>query len=76
MTEIDMLDEFGGNLQSILDEIGMSQIELAKELHINKSTVNRYIRGECMPSLKTIINIMDVTGCEFNDLICEVEYVD
>ncbi len=76
MSESDLLLEFGSNLQSILYDIRMTQGQLARAIGTNRSTVSRYIKGEQMPSLKTIVNIIGVTGCRFNDLVCDIDYVE
>lgn len=72
----DMLRDFGYNLKVVLRECRMTQQELADILDIDKSTMSRYIRGECMPSLKIILNIMYATDCVFEDLVSRITHVD
>lgn len=68
ISEMVFLKEFGENLKSVLEEYGMSQGELAKELGISRSSVNMYISGKRMPSIKTLVNIAHVLDCELTDL--------
>lgn len=69
MTEIEWLDIFGDNLRDILLDVGMTQSELADELGIDKSLVNRYINKQYIPNLKTIINMAYVLNCNISELI-------
>lgn len=69
MSEIILMHSFGRNLNDILDEYKMSQKELSEETGISESMISRYIKGECMPSLKNVINIMIVLECDFEELI-------
>lgn len=69
MTEVALMRRFGSNLKKLLDYCNMSQKELSLDTDITESTISCYIRGERMPSLKNIINIMYAIECEFEDLI-------
>lgn len=69
MTELTVMRDFGRNLADILEEYRMTQKELSEDTGISESTITRYIRGECMPSLKNIINIMIALECDFEELV-------
>lgn len=69
MSKIEWLHTFGDNLKCLLYEANMTQRELARELEIAESTVSRYISGEKMPSIFTIINISYVLDCDVSEMI-------
>ena len=69
MSPVQFLRIFGHNLKTLLDESCMSQKELATKLGISESTLSRYINGNYMPNLLTVVNLMNVLECEFDDLV-------
>lgn len=70
MTEMEWMDIFAGNLQSLMDEENMSQNELARRTGISQGTINRYLHGKCMPSVNALVNIAHVfKGCVITDLL-------
>lgn len=57
MSELEWIEIFSGNLKSIMDEVGITQSELARDSGISKSIINDYIHGRRMPGIKSIVNI-------------------
>ncbi len=54
------------------DEIGasgMTQRELAEKLHINPSTVSKYMRLDKFPSLDTFANICEVLDVSSDEIL-------
>ena len=47
----------------------MSQSELADEIGVTQSTVNRYIHGLAMPSVKSLVNICHVLDASLDDVL-------
>lgn len=45
-------------LDSAIEFKGIPQKKIAKDLHINPTTLNNYIKGKREPDLETIINLM------------------
>lgn len=76
MTEIEFLKRFGNNLKKVMEDSWMTQNELSEETGISESTIGRYIRGDCMASIKNVINIMVALDCEFEDLIDFYGHID
>lgn len=68
MTEQEWLDIFADNLRDIMDEVGMSQKQLARETDITQATISRYLSKKQMPSVKAIVNIAYALDCGFDDL--------
>lgn len=69
MTELEWTKQFGFNLKSIMNEWGINQEQLAFEVGVDRTTINRYLNGRCMPTIKSIINLADVFECSTDDLI-------
>lgn len=76
MSELEWIQEFGEKLRNILDEWGTTQQELADETGLSKATISRCVRGEYMPSIKTLINIGHALDCDVEDLIDFYERID
>lgn len=54
------------------DEIGasgMTQRELAEKLHINPSTVSKYMRLDKFPSLDTFANICEILDVSSDEIL-------
>lgn len=76
MTEIEFIKRFGNNLKNVLDDSWMTQKELSEETGISESMISRYVRGDCIPPFKNVINIMVALDCEFEDLIDFYGHID
>lgn len=69
MSEQEWIEIFGDNLQSILEEYGLSQRDLADEIGVSESTISKYIHKKQMPNIKAIVNMVYALDIEFDDLI-------
>lgn len=69
MRELRWRGMFARKLQEYLDEFNMSQSELANRIFVTRATVNNYLSGKCMPSIKSVVNIAMVFDCYVTDLI-------
>ena len=56
------MNKFSERLNEVLKEKGMSQCELAKEIHMSQSIVNNYCRGKHEPPLDTLMLICKTLG--------------
>ena len=61
--------KFISQVQYYLEKYGMTQSELADLIYVNKSVITRYLTGEKDPSIRAVINIALVFGCDVSDLI-------
>lgn len=68
-SEKEWLDIFADNLMEIIEEQGYTQTEFAKAVGVSKTTLNRYLRKERMPSIRFIINVSYELNIDFMDLI-------
>lgn len=69
MTKPEWMSIFGNNLYEILCEVGMTQKDLADELNTYESTISRYINGQRMPDVATIINLSYILDYDIGELI-------
>lgn len=76
MDESDLMREIGKNIKDALEDVKMSQRELAEEININESTVSRYLKGTTMPTIKNLVNICYVLDCEMSEIVPTYEYIE
>lgn len=69
MTETEWLDIFADNLASMMEEVGYTQTDLAKETRLAQSTISDYLNKHKLPGVKAIINIAYALDCEVTELI-------
>ena len=70
MSEVEWMDIFAANLQSLMNEERMSQSELSRRTGISQGTISRYLNAQCMPSVNALVNIAHVfEGAEITDLL-------
>ena len=69
MSEIEFIDIFSDNLRELMLEHNITQMELADEILVNRSTITRYLNKSTMPSIKALINLSRVFNCDIEDLI-------
>lgn len=69
MSELELIEIFGDNLRSLIEEVGISQNQLAKESGVDESIISRYVNKRVMPSLKNLINICYVLDCRLDELV-------
>ena len=67
---------FGARLRRYMNEFNMSQTELAKKIFVTRGTVNNYLAGKINPSIKAVVNMSMVFGCNVADLIDIDENID
>ena len=63
-------------LQNKLDEVGMSQAELARELKRNKVTINRWSHNTRDISAANAIEIAKVLNCDPSDILFPAKKLD
>ena len=68
MNELDFIDIFADNLRDMLEEVGISQQELANEIGVSKGAISKYLNKQAMPSLKNFMNICYALDCDPQDL--------
>lgn len=48
----------------------LSQLEIAKQLHVQPTQICAYIHGRKMPSLETFANLCDILMLDANEMLC------
>lgn len=69
MTEIEWIDIFRDNLKELMCDRGYNQYDLADEAGLSQSSLSRYLKGERMPTVRSIINLAYVLDCDIADLL-------
>ena len=69
MEECKWMYEFANTLNDYMEERDISQRELAKRAGVSESTVSDLIRGQRMPSIKSVVNISNVLEISTDDLV-------
>lgn len=75
MSEYEFLEEFVSNLEYFMRERGLNQNQLAKQAGLSRSTINRYMKLESMPTLPALLNIRYILDCELDDLIPTYDFI-
>lgn len=61
--------ELGAKLKELLDERDMTQAELARSLHLGKSTISQYISGVRTPDLSTLCKLAEFFSVSLDYLL-------
>ena len=69
MTEQEWRKCFAENLQSMMDEYGYSQRDLADEVGTSESAISRYLHAQQVPKGTVLLNIAYALDCSLDDLI-------
>ena len=69
ISEVEFIDIFADNLRDIMKDVRINQRDLAYEANLTEATISRYLNKQRMPTLKSIVNICYVLGCNVDDLI-------
>ena len=60
-------------IKEVLDEKGISQTWLAKQLNKSYNPVNAYVCNRTKPNLENILQISKILGSDMKDLISDTE---
>ncbi len=60
---------YGENLKYQREEHGLSQTELAQKIGTSHQNINRWERGEVMPSIDFCVQLADFYGITLDELI-------
>ncbi len=69
ISEVEFICIFADNLSDIMDEVGISQRQLAKKAHITEAALSRYLNKQRMPNMRTFMNLCHALQCEYSDLL-------
>jgi len=63
-------------LQSLLNDAGLDQVSLARELNVSKQQINKYTTNKQRMSLQVAKNVATILHCGIDDLYEWVEVGD
>lgn len=69
ISEVEFICIFADNLSDIMDEVRISQRQLAKKAHITEAALSRYLNKQRMPNMRTFMNLCYALQCEYSDLL-------
>ena len=69
MTECEWIDIFRRNLHELMAERGYFQSDLAEAAGLSQTTISRYLNGDRMPNLRSIINLSYELDVDVSELI-------
>ena len=69
ISEVEFICIFADNLSDIMDEVGISQRQLAKKAHVTEAALSRYLNKQRMPNMRTFMNLCYALQCEYSDLL-------
>lgn len=76
MTEFEFIDEISENLRKMMERRNISQRKLAQLTGIDRSSINKYANGVCVPTLKNMYNICWALECDLSDIVDTWDYID
>lgn len=63
------LSKFAENLKDLLSDSGLTQKELAEKTGIEPASINRYLKGNCEPTVKNVVALADFFNCSVDFLL-------
>jgi transcriptional regulator with XRE-family HTH domain len=69
MSETEWLKIFGDNLVYHLQNVGMTQEQLANATGLTQASISRYAAGRQLPGIRAIVNIANVLGITVDELV-------
>lgn len=69
MTETEWIEIFRKNLVELMAERGYSQGDLSESIGVADATISRYLNGERIPNIKSIVNLAYELDVPLDDLI-------
>lgn len=58
----------GKNIKKIRTQLGMTQVELAAAVNVNKSMIGNIETGRKLPSLMLAVDIAKILGCTVDEM--------
>ena len=61
-------ENFHINLRQLLNELGLSQVEFAEKIGCTQATVSQLLNAERLPSMETLLKIINTFHIKFERL--------
>lgn len=76
MSEVEFLEIFADNLESLMADNGISRGKLAREMNVSVRTIYRWLDASSVPGIRDVINLTSVLECDIGDLITDFESIE
>ena len=67
---------FGKRMQACREELGISQLALARQIGVSQSTIGNYERGTSFPNVPVLRRIEEVYGVAYENLVFQTAAPD
>jgi len=64
------LAEIQNRIAEAINQSGISQTALAKQLNVSQSAIAHYLKGDILPSLDTLANMCKILDLDANYILC------
>lgn len=64
------LEQIQQRLKTAIEQSGLTQTAIAKALGISQQTVSHYLKGDKMPALDTLANLIKLLDIDANYILC------
>lgn len=62
------LERMTATIARLIRDSGLSQSEIAKALDVDKSSINKWIKGGRTPTMKNLIDLAELLGVEMSEI--------
>lgn len=63
------MKELGARLQKLRRQAGMSQQELADQLHVSRQSISKWELGTATPDLDNLVRLSELFGVSLDELV-------
>lgn len=64
------IEQIQQRLKTAIEQSGLTQTAIAKALGISQQTMSHYIKGDKMPALDTLANLIKLLDIDANYILC------
>lgn len=69
------LEQIKSKLANAINQSGLTQTEIAKQLNIKPTQICSYTKGRKMPSIETLANLCVILDLDANEILCVTENI-
>lgn len=69
MTEKEFLNDFANRLKRLMNAKNINQVELSEKARLSRSTIQRCLQGNTMPTLDTYVNLVVALDVDPRELV-------
>lgn len=62
------LELLARRIRALVAASGFSQVEIARSIGVDKSTVSKWIKGERTPTMQNLVDLAELLGVEMKEL--------